>query len=139
MPLDAVNGPCRVIGIADREAIRSAELVRQEIAPGERLLFKTRNRLDGPFDESFVFLAAEAARYLAGRGVRSIGVDGPSIGGFHHDLIETHQTILGAGIWVIECLDLTAVAPGRYELICLPLKIVGADGAPARAMLRALA
>jgi arylformamidase len=58
------------------------------------------------------------------------------VGGFYHDGIPTHQTLLGAGIWVIEGINLAAVEPGTYELVCLPVKILGADGSPARAVLR---
>jgi arylformamidase len=63
-------------------------------------------------------------------------VDYLSIGGWEKDGVEVHQVMLGAGIWVIEGLDLSKINPGRYDLICLPLKIVGSDGAPARALLR---
>jgi arylformamidase len=65
-----------------------------------------------------------------------VGIDALSIGGFHHDLAATHRALLGAGIWIIEGLDLTDVEPGDYELACLPLRLIGADGAPARAALR---
>jgi arylformamidase len=139
-PIDALVGPARVIAIEDERAIRRAELEKFEPRPGERLLFKTRNSAgawDQPgFDRDFVYIADEAAQYLAACGVRTVGVDYLSIGGFVHDTVETHVTILGAGIAVIEGLDLAAVEPGDYELICLPLKIAGADGAPARAFLR---
>jgi len=88
------------------------------------------------FDEDFVFISKEAAQFLVDRGVRTVGVDYLSIGGFKQDGVETHRIMLGAGIWVIEGLNLSRVKPGRYELCCLPLKIVGADGAPGRAVLR---
>ncbi len=140
MPLDATLGPARVIEIQDPQAIRRAELERHAIQPGERLLFKTRNSqrdwANLPFDEDFVYLADEGAQYLVERGVRTIGVDYLSIGGFRHDTVETHVTILGAGIWVIEGLQLAAVEPGLYELLCLPIPVAGADGSPARAVLR---
>jgi len=70
--------------------------------------------------------------------VMTVGIDYLSIGGYNRDGVETHQIMLGAGLWVIEGLDLSKVKPGRYELACLPLKIVGADGAPCRAVLRTL-
>ena len=66
----------------------------------------------------------------------TVGVDYLSIGGWEKDGVEVHQVMLGAGIWVIEGLDLSKIQPGRYDLICLQLKIVGSDGAPARALLR---
>ena len=79
---------------------------------------------------------AAAARTLVGRGVLAVGIDALSIGGFHHDLAATHRILLSAGVWVIEGLDLTDIEPGEYELACLPLRLTGADGAPARAALR---
>lgn len=138
--LDSLIGPARVVEIADPVAIRRAELELLKPQRGERLLFKTRNMATDwsrtEFDKDFVYLADEGARYLVECGVRTIGVDYLSIGGFFHDTVETHVTILGAGIAVIEGLDLSAVQAGEYELICLPLKIAGADGAPARVVLR---
>ncbi len=75
---------------------------------------------------------------LVSRGVRLVGIDYLSVGGFRHDLQETHVTLLGAGVWIVEGLDLSGIRPGRYELACLPLKILGSDGAPARAAIRPL-
>lgn len=142
MPLDATIGPCRVIAIADPVAIGRAELEPHDLQPGERVLFQTRNStrcyVDDKFYDDFVYVSNDAAKYLAERRVRTVGVDYISIGGFHKDLVRTHLTVLGAGIWVIEGLNLSSVTPGAYELICLPLKIPGADGAPARAILRPL-
>jgi arylformamidase len=140
MPLDATVGRCRVIAIENTEAIRRVELEPHDPQPGERLLFKTINsarcfQTDAFYDD-FVYLANDGAKFLAERRVRAVGVDYISIGGFHKDLVRTHLTILGAGIWVIEGLNLSAVEPGHYELICLPLLMPGADGAPARALLR---
>jgi arylformamidase len=142
MDLEAVIGPARVIEITDSESVRPAELEEHEIGAGERVLFKTRNSPAawerGSFVEDFVYLSEEAADHLARRAVRCVGVDYLSIGGFHADGAAIHRAILGAGIWVIEGLDLTGVAPGLYELICLPLRIASSDGAPARAVLRPL-
>lgn len=139
-PLDAMIGPARVVEIADPKAIGRAELELLQPKRGERLLFKTRNSREAwgkpDFDKDFVYIADEGAQYLVECGVRTVGVDYLSIGGFYHDTVETHVTILGAGIAVIEGLDLSAVEAGEYELICLPLKIAGADGAPARVVLR---
>lgn len=140
LPLEAVMGPARVVAIQDPTAIRRAELEPMGIQPGERILFKTRNSArcwtTDDFIEDFVYISHEAAQYLVTRGVRTIGVDYLSIGGYRNDLVETHVTILGAGIWVIEGLNLSEIEPGNYELVCLPLKLAGADGAPARAALR---
>ena len=83
-----------------------------------------------------MYLSATAAQYLAERQVRLVGVDYLSVGGFRADGVETHQALLKAGIWIIEGLNLKRVPPGRVQLLCLPLKIVGGDGAPARALVR---
>lgn len=140
MPLDATLGSARVIEIRDPESIKPDELRPHAIRRGERVLFKTQNstrcwKTDG-FIEDFVYISQEAARYLAELGVRTVGVDYLSVGGYSKDGVETHQALLKAGIWIIEGLDLSQVEPGTYELICLPLKVVRGDGAPARAIIR---
>jgi arylformamidase len=130
-----------VIESKDRESIKAEELRPHKIKPGERILFKTRNSRTSwnsdLFDEDFVYISQEAARYLARCRIRSVGVDYLSVGGFKRDAVETHRALLGAGIWIIEGLNLTRVKPGRYDLICLPVKVRNSDGAPARAILRA--
>jgi len=143
MPLDAVIGPCRVIELKHRSAITVEELKPHKLKRGERVLFKTRNstrswRLakTSTFDENFIYIPADTARYLVERGVMTVGVDYLSVGGWQKDGVECHQIMLGAEIWIIEGLDLSKIKPGLYDLICLPLKILGADGAPARAVLR---
>lgn len=142
LPLDATIGPARVLAIGDAVAITRAELEPHNIQRGERILFKTRNSdrvwNTDDFVEDFVYISAEAAQYLAERGARTVGVDYLSVGGYTKDGPETHHALLGAGIWIIEGLNLAAIEPGAYELICLPLKIVGGDGAPARAIVRAV-
>ncbi len=75
-------------------------------------------------------------QYLATIGAQTVGVDYLSVGGAQIDGPQTHQALLEAGIWIIEGLNLAQAQPGIYDLICLPLRIVGGDGAPARAMLR---
>lgn len=142
MPLDAAIGSARVISIRARKAINPDDLVRYGLRRGERVLFKTRNSTHcwdtGRFVEDFVYISAAAASYLAERQVRLVGVDYLSVGGFGTDEVDTHQALLKAGIWIIEGLDLRQVRPGRVQLICLPLKIAGADGAPARALVRSM-
>jgi arylformamidase len=137
---DAVVGPARVIECRDPVAVQPAELGALE--RGERILLKTRNsaRLAtaAGFLRDFVYISREAARRIAAAGVRAIGIDYLSVGGFEVDAAETHLELLGAGVWIIEGLDLSRVHPGKHELICLPLSIPGSDGAPARAILRPL-
>lgn len=142
LPLDATIGPARVISIAHPQAILSDELVAHHLKAGERVLFRTQNSercwKNNEFFEDFVYISAAAAQYLVQRKVRTVGIDYLSVGGYVNDGIETHQILLGAGIWLIEGLNLSAVKAGAYELICLPLRVVGGDGAPARAVLRPL-
>jgi arylformamidase len=140
LPIDAVIGPARVIAIRDPRRITATELARHRIRRGERILFKTHGAAarweKGTFDQDYVFVSLDAARFLAARGVRVVGVDYLSVGGFREDSAETHRTLLSAGIWVVEGLDLARVKPGRYDMVCLPLRIAGGDGAPARVALR---
>lgn len=140
MPLDATIGPARVLEIKDRESIKPEELKSQRIREGERILFKTRNSKRSwktdVFDEDFIFISKEGAQFLVDHGVQTVGVDYLSVGGFKKDGRETHEILLSAGVWVIEGLNLAKIQPGKYDLICLPLKVQRSDGAPARAILR---
>lgn len=142
MPLSAGIGKARVIEISDKEDITVEELRPHRIRKGERLLFKTNNsnrRWDNkPFMEHFVHLSTDAAKFLAEKKVQTIGIDYLSIGGYNGNVIDVHDIILKAGIWVIEGLNLNKIDPGNYELICTPIKIIGADGAPSRALIRAI-
>src|ERR1700688_442440 len=89
MPLDATVGPARVIPIHDAKSIKREELLGHSISPGQRLLFKTANSTTSwksdQFDENFVFISKDGAQYLAEIGVRSVGVDYLSVGGFRED------------------------------------------------------
>jgi arylformamidase len=142
MPITASIGRARVIEIHDPEMIRISELEPHRLAKDERVLFKTWNSghawKSDEFQEKYVHIDPEAARYLVECRVQTVGVDYLSVGGFDSGGPETHRILLGAGIWIIEGLQLEHVEPGEYELVCLPLKIIGGDGAPARAVLRKL-
>jgi arylformamidase len=142
MPIAASIGRARVIEIHDPETIRRSELEPHRLAKGERVLFKTRNSAHcwqtDHFQKKYIYIAPEAAHYLAECGVQTVGVDYLSVGGFESGGPETHRILLQAGIWIIEGLILEHVEPGDYELVCLPLRIIGGDGAPARAVLRKL-
>ena len=142
MPLTAAIGRARVIEIHDPESVKPDELRPHGISRGERVLFKTQNSVQRwpsrAFIEDFVYVSQEAARYLAACEIQTVGIDYLSVGGFFRDGAETHQALLEAGIWVIEGLDLSQAEPGEYELICLPIKVEQSDGAPARAILRAI-
>ena len=140
LDFDTTIGPARVIGIEDPHEITTTELDHHEINEGERVLFKTRNsphawNREG-FVEDFVYIPAGTARYLADKRVKLVGVDYLSVGGYKKDGVDTHRALLGAGIFIIEGLDLSPAEPGDYDLVCLPVKVEHSDGAPARVLLR---
>jgi arylformamidase len=140
MPFSATIGLARVIRIRDTRSIKPAELAGLRIRRGERILFKTRNSArrwpSAAFFEDYVFVSPEAALFLVQRGVRTVGVDYLSVGGAAREGEQTHRLLLGAGIWIVEGLDLRRAPAGKCELICLPLRVARGDGAPARAFLR---
>lgn len=140
MPLDATIGKARVIEIKNPKQITVEEIAPHNIQVGERILFKTRNSNNAlkseTFVEDFVHISTEAAKYLAEKKVRTVGVDYLSVGGYQGNVVEVHHALLGSGIWAIEGLNLSEVEPGEYELICLPIKLQDGDGGLARAILR---
>ena len=140
MPLNATMGEARVIEIEHPREITADEIGKHRLQAGERVLFRTSNSArcwhTDSFVEDFVGLSEQAAMYLAETGVQTVGIDYLSVGGYHADGARIHKILLQAGIWIIEGLDLSPVAGGRYEMICLPVKLHGSDGAPARAILR---
>ena len=125
---------------SDVEHITRAVLVQAEIPPRtRRLLFKTRNsaywtRADHTFQEDFAGLTEDGAQFLVDRGVKLVGVDYLSVAPFKQSR-PTHEILLRAGVVIVEGLNLSQVSQGRYTLYCLPLKLAGSDGAPARAIL----
>ncbi len=139
IPAEATVGPARVLGISAEFSITAEELQACGVAAGERILLKTRNSAlwaDNAFHEDFVHLTTDAAEYLASLPLRCLGVDYLSVGGFHRNGTPVHRALLGAGIWLIEGLDLSAVEPGDHDLVCLPLRFEDAEASPARALLR---
>jgi len=140
MSPDVTVGPARVIQIEDSKSIQVDELKQHNIEAGERLLFKTTNSdrcwKSDAFVEDFVYLSLEAASFLAHSKVKLVGVDYLSVGGFKADGAGIHKALLQQDVWILEGLNLSKVLPGIYELVCLPLKIVAGDGAPARAILK---
>jgi kynurenine formamidase/threonine dehydrogenase-like Zn-dependent dehydrogenase len=137
--IDSMIGPARVIEILDKEICTAQDLAAYDIRAGERLLLRTSNSnrcwsVDA-FVEDYAHLDTSAARLLAERRVRMVGIDYLSIGR-GKDGPEVHRILLGAGVVIIEGLDLSRVEGGFYDVVCLPLKILGGDGAPARVALR---
>ena len=143
LSLDALIGPAVVAALPDVEFITASDLEALNLpVDTQRLLLHTRNsefwqRGDSEFHTDFVALTVDAAQWVVARGIRLIGVDYLSVQIFGGDP-QTHIALLQAGVVIVEGLNLSRVASGTYELICLPLKLVGAEGAPARAVLRTL-
>jgi arylformamidase len=139
LPLDALVGPAYVAEFGGDTHIASADLESMAIpADCRRLLFKTRNsRLwdDDSFHPDFIALASDAATTLVDRDIRLVGIDYLSIERFHASPHEVHETLLASGMVILEGLDLRRIAPGPYLLVCAPLNVVGAEGAPARTFL----
>lgn len=138
LPLELLIGRARVIELPSARSIGPEELKSIE-AEDVRVLIKTRNsRLWGSpeFHPDYVGLTAEGATYLVNHGVKVVGIDYLSVEEFRKPGAPAHRILLGSGTIIIEGLDLRDVEPGRYELYCLPLRVVGADGAPARVVLR---
>jgi len=141
LPLDLFHGEAVVADLTAAAAIGPAELDGLGLPEEtERLLCKTRNselwpRLPVEFPEDYVAVTPEGARWLVDRGVRLIGVDFLSVERNGPPDFAVHRTLLGNGTIIVEGLDLSAVAPGEYTFVCLPLRVVGGDGAPARAAL----
>ena len=144
LPLETSVGPARVIEIKDKISIKPEELKQHNIKKGERILFKTVNSprcwQTDAFVNDFVFVTRDAAQFLVDAGVILIGVDYLSVGSPLDPektmRPDTHQILLGAGLYLIEGLNLTAVKAGDYNLICLPLKLMDAEGSPVRAILQ---
>jgi len=136
--IEQVCGDCRVLDLTENdEKITDAVLREKTIRPGEIVLLKTKNSFCDTFVGDFAYLADSGASYLAGEGVRAVGIDALGIerGQEGHP---THRILLGCGIPIIEGLRLADVPEGKYELWCLPLRIAGVEGLPARAVLISL-
>lgn len=140
LDLNVLVGPALVVHALEAGALTANVLESLAIPPGtERVLFRTQNserwaRAEPEFTKDFVGVTEDGARWLLERGVRLIGTDYLSAAAFD-EIVSTHQALLGAGVILVEGLNLSGIAPGVYQLVCLPLKLVGAEGAPARTIL----
>jgi arylformamidase len=142
LPLDVLVGPCVVAELPATAAIRAPDLAALSLPPGAtRLLLKTTNSGlwhsgDTTFRADFVGLAPDAADWVVNQGIRLLGIDYLSVEPYpaprEHPV---HKTLLAAGVVLLEGTNLSGVAPGAYLLVCLPLKLIGLEGAPARAIL----
>jgi arylformamidase len=139
LSLEMLIGRTRVIEIPTRKAVTWEDLAAFDLSEDVRLLLKTSNsRLWGSpeFHSEFIGLTESAARHLVDHGVKLVGVDYLSVEVFHTPGAPAHHVLLGAGTVVIEGLNLRDVDPGVYDMFCLPLRVSGCDGAPARVVLR---
>jgi len=141
IPLVTLIGPCRVVDLRDRtQPISAGDLDGLNLAGVRRLLLRTNNselwKKEG-FAEHYTGLTPAAAAHLVKLGIRLVGIHYLSIEPFASES-EVHRILLKAGMVILEGLDLSDVNAGDYELICLPLKLAGVDGAPCRAVLRPL-
>lgn len=141
LPLDVLTGPCYVVQLPDGvDAITAEVLSRSEVSSEmKRVLFGTSNshfwaKGETKFQEEFVAITEDGAEWLVEHGIQLVGVDYLSVAPFQESE-PTHKILLGAGVVIVEGLNLSNVMRGFYDLYCLPLKIAGSDGAPARAIL----
>ena len=139
LALEMLCGRTRVVELTTRKGITAEDLAGFDLREDVRLLLKTANsRLWGTsdFQEDFIGVTEGAARFLVDRGVKVLGVDYLSVEPYKTPGAPAHHVLLGARTIIIEGLNLRAVEPGTFEMFCLPLAVVGADGAPARVILR---
>ena len=139
IPLDRLVGPALLIAVEQSLAsVAASELERHDLRDHTRILIRTRNSAylsDPAFHRDYTYLAPDAAEYLVSKGVELVGVDYLSIEQFHSGHHRTHRTLLDNDVGIVEGLSLAGIPPGDYDFICLPLRLEGIDGAPARAIL----
>ena len=139
LPLDLLLGRTRVVEITRRGGIGAEELAEAGLREDLRVLLKTSNSAlwngEG-FHQDYTHLTEAGARYLVDQGVKVVGIDYLSIEQFKKAGAPAHHALLSQGVVIIEALNLAEVEPGMYEMYCLPLRVVGGDGAPARVVLK---
>jgi len=139
LPLNVLMGPAVLLDVGNEcLAVGEKELRLHELKGHTRILIKTRNSAfirDQSFRKDYTYVAPDGADYLVSLGVKLVGVDYLSIEQFHSGHHRTHNTLLKAGVVIVEGLDLSGPPAGPYDLRVLPLRLAGLDGAPARAVL----
>jgi arylformamidase len=141
LPLERFIGPALVHAVETERYIEPRHLAALDLDGVSRVLFKTRNSAllrQKNYEPDFIAFSVAAAELLAARGVALVGLDYLSVAHAGEEQVPVHRAFLTRGVALLEGVDLSDVAPGRYELICFPLKIQSADGAPCRAVLRDL-
>lgn len=145
LPLDVLIGPARLVEMDSNEKISGKDVEGLDLRGVTRLIFKTKNcrfwsdpGIFSTFRTDYIYLAEDAARRLVEKGMRLVGVDYLSVESFSNKSFSTHHALLRAGVVILEGLNPSAVPPGDYDLIALPMRIEGGDGAPARVILKTL-
>ena len=141
--LSAFIGPAIVADVTGIPTIEVKDIhlaiAGRDLREAPRLLLKTGGWIDhGRFPETIPTLALDVPDWLGSFGLRLIGFDVPSVDQIDSKNLPIHNALINHGISILESLNLSDVAPGAYELIALPLRLVGADGSPVRAILRDL-
>jgi arylformamidase len=142
MPVEATNGPCRVIEIKDDKDITIKELEPYKIKEGERILFKTKNSphvyKDRVYKGQWVALVPETADYLVAKKIRIVGLDYLTVAHTEppQSINKVHRALLNAGIYILEAINLDGVPAGKYEMMCLTLRIENGDAGPCRVILK---
>ncbi|MFL5640414.1 MAG: cyclase family protein [Gemmatimonadaceae bacterium] len=139
IPLDRLIGPALLLSFDDDvRAVGAAELRAQRLNGHKRILLRTRNSAllsQREFAKDYTYLAPDGAQLLVDSGVELVGIDYLSIEQFHSGHHRTHRTLLERSVVIVEGLDLSGPPAGEYQFVCLPLRLEGGDGAPARAVL----
>jgi arylformamidase len=142
LPLEILLGKARVVEVGVRERVERGDLEALDLRDDLRVLLKTRmsgQLMKAGFQEDHVYLSEDAALYLVQAGIKLVGFDYLSIDRFGSADFPAHHALLDAGVVIVEGLDLSGVEPGEYDMACLPLRVAGGDGAPARVVLRSRA
>jgi arylformamidase len=133
--LEKLVGPCKVFDVTHvNDKISKEDIIHLDIQENDFLLFKTKNSLEDAFNFEFIYVAEDAAQYLAEKRVRGVGIDALGVERSQPGH-PTHKTLFAANIIVIEGLRLKDVPEGEYFMVAAPLKLVGTDAAPARVLL----
>lgn len=139
LSLDILVGQVVVFELDVEKEIARSDLETLDFGDNIRVLFKTRNSSLWELDEftpDFVSFTPDAAQYLVDKGIKLVGIDYLSVGGFYEGGEYVHRIFLGNGVVAVESINLSDVSPGTYELMCLPLRIIGGEGAPSRIVLK---